>query len=99
MFLMEARTMVGAIITLVLSALSLTNLPFPHIMRARFMRPVTLFFTAIWVTGMIIGTVTYPDHPHPVRPLLYAGSIYFFVLAFVKLAKDAHDRRLLAQQS
>lgn len=97
MFLVEARTVVGAVITLVLSVLSLTNLPFPHIMRAQFLRPVTLFFTAVLVTGMIIGTVTYPDHPYVDRPLLYAGCSYFAVLAFVKLGKDARDRRLVAQ--
>jgi phosphatidylcholine synthase len=92
MFLVEARTSVGAVITLVLSALCLTNLPFPHIMRARFLRPVTLCFTAILVTGMVIGTVSYPDSPYAARPLLYAGSIYFIVLAAIKLVKDSRDR-------
>ena len=63
MFLMEARTVVGAIITLVMSALSLTNVPFPHIVRAKFLRPFTIVFTVIWIAGMIIGTLTYPRPP------------------------------------
>jgi phosphatidylcholine synthase len=97
MFLMEARTVVGAIITLVMSALSLTNLPFPHIVRAKFLRPFTIVFTVIWIAGMIIGTVTFPDHPYIARPLLYIGSAYFLVLAVLKMVKDSRDRRVAAQ--
>jgi phosphatidylcholine synthase len=96
MFLMQARTVVGAIITLVLSVLSLTNVPFPHIMRAKFLRPLTTVFTVIWIGGMIFGTFTYPDHPYIVRPLLYAGSAYFVVLAILKMVKDSRDRRAVA---
>jgi phosphatidylcholine synthase len=97
MFLMEARTVVGAIITLVLSALSLTNLPFPHIMRAKFLQPLTLVFTAILIAGIVIGTISYPDHPYIARPLLYAGSAYFVVLAVLKMVKDARDRTAAAE--
>ncbi len=85
MFLMEARTWVGAIITIVLSVLSLTNLPFPHIMRARFLRVPTWIMTAIWIGGMLVGTFTYPDHPWIARPFLYAGSVYFALLSFIRL--------------
>ncbi len=97
MFLMEARTVVGAIITLVMSALSLTNLPFPHIMRAKFLQPFTIVFTVIWIAGMIIGTLTFPDHPYIARPLLYIGSIYFLVLAVLKMVKDSRDRHAVDQ--
>lgn len=92
MFLMEARTAVGAIITLVLSVAQLTNLPFPHIMRAKFLRPLTAVFTVIWVGGMLVGTVTYPDHPWVARPLLYAGSVYFLVLAVVRWIYERRTR-------
>ena len=93
MFLMEARTVVGAIITLALSVLSLTNLPFPHIMRAKFLQPVTIVFTVIWVAGIVVGTITFPGHPYVARPMLYAGCMYFVVLAVLKMAKDSRDRR------
>jgi phosphatidylcholine synthase len=92
MFLMEARTVVGAIITLVMSALSLTNLPFPHVVRAKFLRAVTLAFTAILVGGIVIGTISFPGHPYVARPLLYLGSGYFVVLAIIKMVKDSRDR-------
>jgi phosphatidylcholine synthase len=93
MFLMEARTAVGAVITLVLSVLSLTNMPFPHVLRAQYLRPVTVFFMLVWITGLAIGTFQYPHHPHIVRILLYIGSIYFVVLAIIRSVHDAQVRR------
>jgi phosphatidylcholine synthase len=98
MFLMEARTWVGAFITLVLSVAQLTNLPFPHIMRAKFLRLFTAFFTAIWVAGMLIGTITYPDHPWIARPFLYAGSVYFVALAVIRSVHDHRARRTAATE-
>jgi phosphatidylcholine synthase len=84
MFLLEARTAIGAVITLVLSVLCLSNIPFPHIARARFLRPVTAVATTIWIGGIVAGTFAYPDHPHWVRILLYLGSAYFAVLAGIR---------------
>jgi phosphatidylcholine synthase len=97
LFLMQTRPAVGAVITLVLSVLSLTNVPFPHILRARFLRPLTLTFTGIWVAGMVIGTIVYPDQTHSARPLLYAGSAYFLVLSVVKMVEDSRTRRAVGQ--
>jgi phosphatidylcholine synthase len=88
MFLLDARSSVGAIITLILSVASLTNLPFPHIMRARFWFIPTVIGTIVWVGGMIFGTFVYPDHPYIVRPLLYVGSAYFLTLALAKALRD-----------
>jgi phosphatidylcholine synthase len=93
MFLMEARTAIGAVITLVLAFAQLTNLPFPHIMRAKFLRPLTVVFTVVWVGGMLVGTITYPDHPWAARPLLYAGSVYFLVLAVVRWIYEHRTRK------
>lgn len=96
MFLMEARTWVGATITLILSVLSLTNMPYPHVLRAKFMMPFTIFFMLVWITGIAIGTFAYPRHPEVVRPLLYIGSIYFVVLAVIRSVHDARVRRRAA---
>jgi phosphatidylcholine synthase len=93
MFLMQARTEVGAVITIVLSIASLTNLPFPHIMRARFLRPLTIVVTLIWIAAMSWATIDLPHHPHLARPPLYAGSAYFVVLAIIKVTRDARERR------
>jgi phosphatidylcholine synthase len=87
MFLMQARTSVGAVITIALSLLSLTNLPFPHIMRAKFLQIPTIIATVVWLGGMVYGTFVWPHHPYVVRPLLYVGSIYFLLLAFVQMVR------------
>ena len=63
MFLLEARTSVGAVITLVLSVASLTNMPFPHIARARFWRIPTIIATSVGWSAMVVGTFLYPEHP------------------------------------
>ena len=88
LFLMDARTWVGAILTIVLSLLSLTNMPFPHIARARYLRPFTAVGATVWIGGIVAGTAAYPGHPHYVRILLYLGSAYFVVLAGVRALHD-----------
>jgi phosphatidylcholine synthase len=98
MFLMHARTVVGAVLTLALSVASLTNMPFPHVLRARFMRPYTVFFMLVWATGITVGALFYPQHPWWVRPVLYVGSLYFLFLAALRVADD-HRRRLVARRA
>jgi phosphatidylcholine synthase len=95
MFLLEARTWVGATLTLVLSALCLTNMPYPHIARARWMRPYTVLGTACWVGGIAIGSFVYPHHYYFVRVLLYVGTAYFVVLSALRAL---HDRRVRQAQ-
>jgi phosphatidylcholine synthase len=90
MYLMEAREGVGATITLVLSALCLTNMPFPHIARARFMRYYTWAGATCWIGGVAVGMFTLPHHYYFVRILLYVGSSYFIALAGIRAW---HDRR------
>jgi phosphatidylcholine synthase len=91
LFLLDARTWVGAIVTVVMSLLSLTNMPFPHIARARFMRNYTIVGATIWIGGIVVGTFAYPDHPYFVRVMLYVGSAYFIALAAIRAW---HDRKL-----
>src|SRR4051812_17290980 len=52
LFIMEARQGIGATITLILSVLSLTNMPYPHIARARFMRYWTWAGATCWIGGV-----------------------------------------------
>jgi phosphatidylcholine synthase len=90
MYLMEARQGIGATITLVLSVLSLTNMPYPHIARARFMRYWTWTGATCWIGGVAVGTFTLPHHYYFVRWMLYVGSGYFIALAAIRWM---HDRR------
>lgn len=93
MFLMEARTSVGAVITVALSIASLTNMPFPHVMRAAWLRPLTIFVMLILVAGITLGAFAFPGHPWLVRPPLYVGCAYFLALAVARTVHDARARR------
>jgi phosphatidylcholine synthase len=93
MFLLEARTVVGAVLTVILSLLSLTNMPYPHIARARWMRPYTAAATVCLVAGLIIGMIAWPNHYHFVRILLYVGSAYFVALAGLRALYDRRERQ------
>jgi phosphatidylcholine synthase len=93
MFLLHARTGVGMVTTLVLSVAALTSLPFPHIMRARWLRPLTLTVAILYLAAILVGTVVYPRHLHPVRIALYVGSAYFIALSVARMIHDARRRR------
>jgi phosphatidylcholine synthase len=90
LFLLEAKTVTGAIITLVLSALCLTNMPYPHIARAKYLQPYTIVATVLWMGGIAAGTFAYPHHYVWVAVMLWAGSAYFVALAAIR---SLHDRR------
>lgn len=94
LFLLQTGTITGAIITLVLSALCLSNMPYPHIARARYLQPFTIIGTVVWIGGISIGTLTYPHHYPFVAVMLYAGSAYFVALAGIRAM---HDRRVRQQ--
>jgi phosphatidylcholine synthase len=84
LYLLHARTSVGAVVTLVLCLASLTNLAFPHIMRARFMRVVTLPVALIWLAAIAYGATQLPERPWGVRPFLEIGSAYFLALCVLQ---------------
>ena len=93
MFLMEARASVGAAITIVLSLLSLTNMPFPHLARAKWLWQYTTVGAVVWIGGIVWGTFAFPDHPYGVRTLLYVGSGYFIFLAAARWIHDIRKSR------
>jgi phosphatidylcholine synthase len=98
MWVMDARTWVGAVITAILSILSLSNMPYPHIARARFMRYYTWAGATCWIGGVALGALLFdPQHPHQqhefIRIMLYAGNTYFIVLAVLKSVHDHRQRR------
>jgi phosphatidylcholine synthase len=96
MFLMEARTAIGAVITLILSVLSLTNMPYPHIARARWARPYTIAGAICWIGGVAVGTILWPHHYYFVRVMLYVGSAYFVGLAIARWGYVRRSHRALA---
>jgi phosphatidylcholine synthase len=87
LYLLHARPGVGAIVTLVLCLASLTNLAFPHIVRARFMRTVTLPVAVGWLAAITVGAIMLPHRPWALRPFLDAGSAYFLALSAVQTVR------------
>ncbi len=93
LYLLHARTWVGAVVTIVLSLLSLTNVAFPHIMRAQFLRWLTIPVALGWVVAITVGAAYLPHRPDALRPFLGLGSAYFIVLTIVQTARLARDKR------
>jgi phosphatidylcholine synthase len=91
LFLLHARTWLGAVLTIVLSLLCLSNMPYPHIARARWMRPYTALATVCLLTALMVGMIAYPTHHYFVRVMLYLGCAYFVALAGLRAL---HDRRV-----
>jgi phosphatidylcholine synthase len=99
MFLLEVRASTGAVITLVLSVLSLTNMPYPHILRAQFLRPYTIAVAVMWIGGMVLGILVYPDHSPWTRPLLMLGCVYFVALSLLKWTIEIRSTRAESRHS
>ena len=93
MFVLEARMSTGVVVTLVLSVFSLTNMPYPHILRAKFLRPYTVVAAVLLMSGMVLGTLTYPDHSALTRALLILGCAYFAALSVLKWTIDIRTNR------
>ncbi len=93
MFLLEAKTWVGAVITIVLSILCLTNMPYPHIARAKYLQKYTIVGATVWIGGISIGALSYPDHYFITAVMLYVGSAYFIVLAGLRTLHDRRERQ------
>lgn len=90
LYLLDARTWIGATLILALSALSLTNMPYPHIARAKFMQKYTIVGAVCWIGGISVATFTLPHHYYFARLMMEIGSAYFIALAAIR---TVHDRR------
>lgn len=84
LYIFHARPVVGSIVTILLSLSMITNMPFPHPVRVKFLRSLTLGVTIVWVAAMVIGVIVLPKHLWVIRPILLAGSIYYIALAIVQ---------------
>lgn len=93
LWVIQANEAFGAAMTILFSLLSLTNMPYPHIMRAKFMRPLTLLAAVVWLGGLAAGAVLHPDHPVWLKVALLAAVGYYLLLAALKTIYDRHGRR------
>lgn len=90
LWVIEANKGFGAAMTILFSVLSLTNMPYPHIVRAKFLRPLTLVAATVWLGGLAVGAALHPDHPTWLKVALLASVAYYLLLALVK---TLHDHR------
>lgn len=66
---------------LVLSFLSLTKLKFPHLVKVKFLRPLTWSLAIIYFVALTILSVKYPDGPAAIKPILVIFPLYIFVIS------------------
>lgn len=85
LYIFGARPVIGTIVTILLSALSLSNFPFPHPVRVVYLRTLTLSVTVAWVAAIVVGVILLPDRVYALRPILMLGSAYWIVIGFVQL--------------
>jgi phosphatidylcholine synthase len=93
LYLTDARTAVGAIVTIILCVASLTNVAFPHIVRASFLRVLTLPVALGWFATIAIGASQLPDRPSALRPFLAAGWVYFVLLSVAQTVRQHRVNR------
>ncbi len=98
LYLLEARTWVGATLVLALSVLCLTNMPYPHIARAKFMQKFTIVGATCWIGGIACATFTLPHHYYFARLMMEVGSAYFIALAAIRALHD-HRVRVAAVEA
>jgi phosphatidylcholine synthase len=87
LYLTNARATVGAIVTVILCAASLTNVAIPHIVRASFLRVLTLPVALGWFAAITVGASQLPSRPSALRPFLTAGWLYFAVLCITQTVR------------
>ena len=87
LFLLHTRAVIGAGISLALCLASLTNLPFPHIVRAAYLRVVTLPVATIWFTAIAVGAAELPSRPAVLRLALYLPPLYFVGLCVTQAVR------------
>lgn len=99
LFLLRTNQWTNAVFAVLLSVLMLTNVKFPHPVRAGEGRNITLPVTITWLAAITWCTQRYPDVAEFGRVMLIGSVVYFFGLsiwrtrrgdppAFVSLSTD-----------
>jgi phosphatidylcholine synthase len=66
------------IIILILSALSLTKLKFPHLVKVKFLRPLTWVLASVYFIALTWLSIQFPHGPSSLKPILVIVPIYIF---------------------
>jgi phosphatidylcholine synthase len=66
---------------LILSFLSLTKLKFPHLVKVKFLRPLTWSLAIVYFVALTALSVKYPAGPNVLKPLLVIFPLYIFAIS------------------
>ena len=85
LFLLDVHPWVAAIACILLTLTQLTNWKFVHPMQVRWMRPLTVTVTVVWLAAVLWMTALWPrQHPLFGRILLIACPVYIVGIGVVR---------------
>ncbi|MFM8446986.1 MAG: CDP-alcohol phosphatidyltransferase family protein [Candidatus Nanopelagicaceae bacterium] len=71
------------LIIVLLSALSLTKLQFPHLVKVEYLRPITWTLAVIYFVALTILSAQYPNGPGSLKPILVLFPMYIFGISIL----------------
>lgn len=80
LFLLDTPQWLTGVVCVVLALTSLTDWKFVHPMQVRYLRPLTVTVTAVWLLTIVLMTVDWPASNEVGRWLLVACPLYVFGL-------------------
>jgi phosphatidylcholine synthase len=87
------------IISIVICLVQLTTIKFPHLVRVRTLRPLTLSLTTLYFAAMTVLSLEYPNGPDELKPLLVIAPLYVVVLAIWRTFFTKEGEVELAQEA
>ena len=69
------------IISVIICVVQLTTIKFPHLVKVRTLRPLTLSITTIYFTAMTVLSLEFPNGPAELKPVLIVAPAYVVGLA------------------
>ena len=76
LLILDTPKVVNAIACIVLCALMLTDVKFPHPVRSSGPRPATLTFTVAWLVGLTWAALRYPTHSIVAATVVLVSIVY-----------------------
>lgn len=84
LYLVSSRVDVNVVIVCAFALLSITDIQFPHVMKAKFLRPFNIAFMVLWVIFMLINTYLSPDAVLAMRLTMLIGPAWFTAAVYAK---------------
>ena len=88
LWVLKSRPMVNMVVIVVLSAMTFTSVKFPHPIRVRDHRNVTMPVVVVWLLVMVLLTIGYPSSTLAADMIEIGGAAYLVWLAVVRTRRD-----------